>query len=163
MSETIGLIAGEGRLPVLVAQGMRAAGLQVACVAFRGHADPQLRAFCDRWADVSLYRPGGWIRRLRRWDAREAVMVGRVAKTRMHDPLRLIRDLPDWRALRLWYRQLRHDRRDAAVLAAVADELARCGITLIDSTTHIPEHMAEVGVLGAREPSALQRQDIACH
>ena len=161
MAETIGLIAGEGRLPVLVARGMRQAGLQVACVAFRGHADPQLRALCDRWADVSLYRPGGWIRRLRRWEAHEAVMVGRVAKTRMHDPLRLIRDLPDWRALRLWYRRLRHDHRDAAVLAAVADELARCGITLIDSTTHIPEHMAEPGTLGNREPSAAQRQDVA--
>ncbi|MDP6478657.1 MAG: UDP-2,3-diacylglucosamine diphosphatase LpxI [Phycisphaerales bacterium] len=160
MAETIGLIAGEGRLPVLVARGMRQAGLQVACVAFRGHADPQLRALCDRWADVSLYRPGGWIRRLRRWEAHEAVMVGRVAKTRMHDPLRLIRDLPDWRALRLWYRRLRHDHRDAAVLAAVADELARSGITLIDSTTHIPEHMAEPGTLGSREPSAAQRQDI---
>jgi DUF1009 family protein len=161
MARTIGLIAGEGRLPVLVARGMRRAGLNVACVAFRGHADPELRELCERWADVSLYRPGGWIRCLRRWDASEAVMVGRVAKTRMHDPLRLIRNVPDWRALRLWYRRLRHDRRDAAVLAAVAEELARSGITLIDSTTHIPEHLAEAGTLGTREPSAAQRQDIA--
>ncbi len=161
MAETIGLIAGEGRLPVLVARGMREAGLRVACVAFRGHADPQLRPLCDQWADVSLYRPGGWIRRLRRWDAHEAVMVGRVAKARMHDPLRLIRDVPDWRALRLWYRRLRHDHRDAAVLAAVADELSRSGITLIDSTTHIPEHVAKAGTLGERDPSTSQRQDIA--
>jgi len=146
---------------VLVARGMRRAGLSVACVAFRGHADPELRDVCDRWADVSLYRPGGWIRCLRRWHATEAVMVGRVAKTRMHDPLRLIRNVPDWRAVRLWYRRLRHDRRDAAVLVAVAEELARSGITLIDSTTHIPEHMAKAGTLGTRAPSAPQRQDVA--
>ena len=161
MAETIGLIAGEGRLPVLVAQGMRQAGFHVACVAFRGHADPDLRTSCDHYADVSLYRPGGWIRRLRRWNACEAVMVGRVAKTRMHVPFRMIRDLPDWRALRLWYRRLRHDRRDAAVLGAVADELSRGGITLIDSTTHIAEHMASVGVMGTTHPTEQQQRDIA--
>jgi len=140
---------------------MKRQGLDVACVAFRGHADPQLADLCDHWAEVSLYRPGGWIRRLRRWHASEAVMVGRVAKTRMHDPLRFVRDLPDWRAIRLWYRRLRHDRRDHAVLAAVADELERGGVSLIDSTTHIPEHLAEEGVLGSCEPTAAQRQDIA--
>ena len=160
MPDTIGLIAGEGRLPVLVAQGMKQAGLRVGCVAFRGHPDPELRALCDEWADVSLYRPGGWIRRLRRWNAHEAVMVGRVAKTRMHDPFRIVRNLPDWRALRLWYRRLRHDRRDAAVLSAVAEELSNSGITLIDSTTHIPEHMAEAGTLGRQSPSPSQTSDI---
>ena len=160
MPDTIGLIAGQGRLPVLVAQGMKQAGLRVGCVAFRGHADPELRSLCDEWADVSLYRPGGWIRRLRGWNAYEAVMVGGVAKTRMHDPFRLVRNMPDWRALRLWYRRLRHDRRDAAVLAAVAEELLHSGITLIDSTTHIPEHMAEAGTLGSQSPSSSQLNDV---
>ena len=161
MAKTIGLIAGEGRLPVLVAEGMRREGHQVACVAFRGHADDDLRALCAEWAEVSLYRPGSWIRRLRKWKVDDAVMVGRVAKTRMHDPFRLVRDIPDWRAIRLWYRRLRHDRRDHAVLAAVAEELQRGGISLIDSTTHIPEHMANEGVLGNREPTTAQRRDIA--
>jgi hypothetical protein len=88
-------------------------------------------------------------------------MVGRVAKTRMHDPFRMIRDLPDWRALRLWYRRLRHDRRDRAVLAAVADELQRGGVTLIDSTTHISEHLSVEGQLGSVAPSQLQTSDIS--
>jgi hypothetical protein len=88
-------------------------------------------------------------------------MVGRVAKARMHDPLRFVRDLPDWRALRLWYRRLRHDRRDHAVLAAVAEELERGGVSLIDSTTHIPEHLAGEGVLGTSAPTSGQRSDIA--
>ena len=160
MTKAIGLIAGEGRLPVLVAEGMRNAGLDVACVAFRGHADPELRTLCTHWSEVSLYRPGAWIRRLRRWGAADAVMVGRVAKTRMHDPLRFLHDIPDWRAIRLWYRRLRHDRRDRAVLAAVADELLGGGIRLIDSTTHIQSHLATEGVIAGPEPSSLQRRDI---
>ncbi|MCH2142452.1 MAG: UDP-2,3-diacylglucosamine diphosphatase LpxI [Phycisphaerales bacterium] len=161
MSTPIGLIAGEGRLPVLVAEGMRRAGHDVMCVAFRGHADAALSTKCNHFAEVSLYRPSGWIRRLRRWGAQDAVMVGRVAKTRMHDPWRVVRDIPDWRALRLWYRRLRHDRSDAAVLAAVADELARGGVRLIDSTTHVQEHLASAGAMGSIKPSALQEQDIA--
>ena len=44
---------------------------------------------------------------------------GRVAKTRMHDPLKLLRNLPDWRAINLWYRRLRHDHRTATVLALI--------------------------------------------
>ena len=157
----MGLIAGEGQLPVLVARGMRSQGLRVSCVAFRGHADAALEACCDDFTEVSLYRPGSWIRRLRARGVRDTVMVGRVAKARMHDPWRLVRDLPDWRALRLWYRRLRHDRRDRAVLAAVADELARGGIELIDSTTHILEHMAGAGQLGAVACSSQQQADIA--
>ena len=161
MAAPIGLIAGEGRLPVLVAQGMRRDGHSVMCVAFRGHAHAELRNCCDHYAQVSLYRPGGWIRRLRRWGASDAVMIGRVDKTRMHDPFRVVRDIPDWRAVRLWYRRLRHDRGDAAVLAAVADELALGGVRLIDSTTHLQEHLATEGVMGGASPSSTQLADIA--
>jgi len=158
--QSIGLIAGQGRLPILVAQGMRAEGHRVCCVAFRGHYDSELPRYCDEFRTVGVYRIGSWIRRLRRWDAREAVMVGRVAKTRMHDPLRLVRELPDWRAAWLWYRHLRHDHRDQAVLAAVIDELHRGGINLVDSTTYIPDHLASPGVMGVIEPSPQQHGDI---
>lgn len=88
-------------------------------------------------------------------------MVGRVAKVRMHDPLRLFRQLPDWRAVNVWYRRLRHDRRNAVLLAAVADELRSAGITLIDSTTYIPEQMAREGAMGRVAPSAAMQADIA--
>lgn len=158
--QPIGLIAGEGRLPVLVAKGMKAAGHRVCCVAFRGHYDPTLAACCDEFKPVGLYRIGSWSRRLRKWGASEAVMVGRVAKTRMHDPFRLVRELPDWRAALLWYRRLRHDRRDQAVLAAVIDELDRGGIHLMDSTTFIPDQLAREGIMGAARPSALHEADI---
>ena len=158
---SMGLIAGEGQLPLLVARGMKAAGHRVCCVAFRGHYEPELPDYCDEFRPVGLYRIGSWSRLLRRWGASEAVMVGRVAKTRMHDPFRLIRELPDWRAAVLWYRRLRHDRRDQAVLAAVIDELDRGGIRLMDSTTYIPDQLASTGVMGTVQPTAQQEADIA--
>ena len=160
-TRTLGLIAGQGRLPILIARGMSAAGARVCCVGLRGQYDPQLPDRCDAFREAGVFQLGRWIRLLRRWGAAEAVMVGRVAKGRMHDPLRLFRQMPDWRAAVLWYRRLRHDHRTAAVLAAVAEELQKSGITLIDSTTYIPDHLAGAGVMGQVRPTAAGEADIA--
>src|SRR5688500_18196412 len=156
----VGLIAGQGRLPVLTALGARAAGRRVACIGLADQYDPELPGLCDRFATAGIIRLGRWIGLLRRWGVHEAVMIGRVRKARMYEPMRLLRQAPDWRAARLWYRVLRHDRRNEALLGAVADELGRGGITLIDSTTFIPDYMATLGVLTRRQPSAEQLADV---
>ncbi len=156
----LGLIAGSGRLPVATARGMRAAGCRVVCVGLRDQFVPELPALCDEFAVAGITRLGRWIRLLKRWGAHQAIMVGKVQKTRMYDPWRLFRDLPDWRAARLWYVKLRHDKRSDHLLSAVADELAASGVELIDSTTYIPQFLAGSGVLTRRAPSAEQRADI---
>ncbi len=112
MCNSVGLIAGQGRLPVLTAEGIRASGRSVVCVGLSGQFDPALPPMCDRFGRAGIIRIGRWIRLLRRWGVHEAIMVGRVRKARMFQPLRVIRQLPDWRAARLWYRVLRHDRRN---------------------------------------------------
>lgn len=159
--EPVGLIAGSGELPMLVARGARAAGRPVVCVALRDSFDPRLPALCDHFHEVGMVQIGRWIRLLRRGGVRQAVMVGGVRKTRMHDPLRLFRQIPDLRAAWLWYRRLRHDRRNHAVLAALADELASCGVPLMDSTTFIQDHLASAGVMGAVQPGTDARGDVA--
>ena len=162
--DPLGIIAGEGELPVLIARGMKAAGHRVCCVGLRGHYHPQLPSACDAFQTAGVARMSRWIRLLRRQQVREAVMVGRVSKARMHEPWKLVRHViglvPDLRALRLWYRHLRYDRRNAALLAAVADELARSGITLIDSTTHIPDQLATRGIMGRVQLTSEQQADI---
>lgn len=159
--EPVGLIAGRSRLPVLVARGLRAQGRPVLAVGLAGQYEPDLPALCDRFYEVGVFRIGAWARRLRRMGVHFAVMVGGVDKARlMHDPLRLFRRMPDWRAAVVWYRRLRHDHRSPAVLAALAEELARSGIQLIDSTLPIADHLAEPGVMTRREPTAAQRLDV---
>lgn len=155
-----GLIAGQGTLPLLVADGMRAAGHRVCCIGLRDQFDPGLRDRCDAFHTAGIAQIGRWIRLFRRANVCEAVMVGRVEKARMHDPMRLFRQLPDWRAINLWYRRLRHDRRNAVLLAAVADELEQAGITLLDSTAYIPDHLATPGRMGSIEPGAPHEADI---
>ncbi|MCZ6835656.1 MAG: UDP-2,3-diacylglucosamine diphosphatase LpxI [Planctomycetota bacterium] len=156
----LGLIAGQGRLPLLVAQGMKASGAKVACVGLRDQFDPELPGLCDDFSVAGLARPGKWIRVLKKAGATQAIMVGGVKKAHMHDPLRILKLLPDWRAVILWYKHLRHDRRNAAVLGAIAQELSRNGITLIDSTTYIPDHLASEGVMTSTKPLPKQLADI---
>ena len=157
----IGLIAGAGRLPVIVARGMRAAGHDVHAVGLGGACDDALRAHCATYRPVGIARPKSWLRILRARGVDRAVMVGRVEKARAHDPLRLLRLLPDGLALSIWYRRLRHDRRNSALLGALADALAARGVTLIDSTTHIHDQMATMGPMGRVRPSDAQTADVA--
>jgi len=159
--QVVGLIAGAGKLPALVAHGMTSAGSRVVCVTFAQRVDPQLRELCDVVQQVGVLRVGRWIRVLRRFGACEAVMVGSVDKARlMHDPLRLLRQVPDLTSALLWYRRIRKDRRSPAVLAALAHTLADGGVTLIDSTSHITEHLVTTGVLTRTHPTRQQRSDI---
>ena len=161
MAEVVGVIAGQGRLPVVEAMGLRAAGFSVVGVGLSGQYDAALPGLCDQFAEGGIIRLGRWVRGVGRGGARRAVMVGRVSKARMYQPWRVVRQLPDWRAAVLWYRVLRHDRRNAALLTAVADELLRCGVELIDTTTYIPEHLALPGAMTRRGPTAAQAADVA--
>ena len=158
--QSLGIIAGNGILPSLVARSAKNLGYRVCCVGLKNQFDPALRTSCDEFSEVGMAKIGRWIRLMKKWDIDEAVMVGGVGKTVMHDPFRLLRMMPDVRGLSLWYRRLRHDRRDATVLAAIADELLRAGVTLIDSTTHIKEHLVTTGTVGSIEPSSQQTNDI---
>ena len=95
MSVPLGLIAGEGVFPLLVARGARAAGRRVVCCAFAGHAWPELRQECEQFEWVGITRIGRWIRVLRQAGCHEAIMVGRVAKSQMYDRWRQLLGLDD--------------------------------------------------------------------
>ncbi len=156
----LGLIAGEGVFPFLVARGARAAGRSVVCAAMSGTAWPEISAEVDSIKWVGVLRLGQWIRTLRAAGCTEAIMVGRVRKAKMYSRWRYFQYVPDWRTLRLWFTRLRRDKRDHAVLLAVADELAKEGITLIDSTAYCTDHLATAGVMTRLQPSGKQWEDI---
>ncbi|MFG0331336.1 MAG: LpxI family protein [Phycisphaerales bacterium] len=159
-AEPVGLIAGDSQLPLLVADGIRAAGRPVYAIGLANQYLPELADHCDRFEAVGVARIGRWIRVLRRWGVREAVMVGGVAHDRKYAKWQLLRYAPDWRAFWLWYRSLRHDRRTGALLTALADELDRSGVRLIDNRAFIPEHLASPGVMGRTTPSTDLDHDI---
>lgn len=160
-SGTLGLIAGEGRLPFLVAAGAKKAGLKVICVGLAGNAESGLGDEVDVFYRVAVARPGSWIRKLKRHSVTRAIMVGRVAKSRLFTPWRILRYLPDWRALRIYYWRLRgKNKLNTSVLHAIADELAAGGIFLENSTMYCKEHLATAGLMTRNKPTASLEEDI---
>ena len=157
----LGLIAGQGRLPFLVAEGAKQAGLKVICVSLQDNAQPALAEAVDVFYKVALARPGQWIRKLRKHNVTRTIMVGRVAKHRIFTPQRILRYLPDWRTFRIWYWRLRgKDRQPDIVLCAIADELASGGIVLENSIMYCKQHMATVGVMTKSKPASSVAADI---
>ncbi len=159
--QVIGLIAGQGRLPFLVAEGAKKAGCRVICAGLADNAEPELADCVDVFFYGAIARPGGWMRQLRKYGVTDTIMVGRVSKKNIYTPWRIVKYLPDWRAFRIWYWRLRHkDKRNDTVLNAIADELASGGIMLIDSTKYCQEHLAGEGVMTKTQPPASVIEDI---
>ncbi len=159
---TVGLIAGGGRLPFLVAHGARRCGLRIVCIGLGDNPDDGLAQCVDVFKVVPLARPGAWIRVLRRYNVRDAIMVGKVQKSKLYTPMRILKYLPDWRALRIYYWRLKkRDKRDDNLLGALADELASGGIILTDSTKYCSDHLAGRGVLTSVQPGSSVCEDIS--
>ncbi len=157
----LGLIAGQGRLPFLVAHGAKKAGLKVICAGLAENASSELEQEVDVFCRVPIARPGTWIRKLRKHNVTRTVMVGRVRKSRIYTPFRILKYLPDWRAFKIWYWRMRgKDRRNDTLLCALADELASANIILEDSTMYCREHLATKGTMTQNGPSSSIKNDI---
>lgn len=161
ITEVLGLIAGGGRLPFLVASGAKKAGLRVVCVGLLGSVERSLAEEVDVFYKAAIARPGSWIRKLKKHDVCRTIMVGRVAKSRLFTPWRILRYLPDWRAFRIYYWRLRgKDKLDDTLLSALAEELESGGIILENSTMYCKEHMATAGVMTKQHPGQSVEGDI---
>lgn len=143
----VGLFAGAGRPPFLVVNGIRETGRSVAAVGISEFASPLLADVVDRFRWVGPTRLGRVISTFKRWGVREAVMIGSVKKRKIYSPLRFLRYIPDYRTARLWYYKVRRDKRDNAVLLAIADELRSEGIELVSCVKYCEEHLADEGLM----------------
>jgi len=149
----MGIIAGQGMLPVAVATHLKSAGYKVICLGLSGQSrEDLLRPLCDVFARVGLVRINQWIRILRRHGADQTVMLGRVAKEKVYDRFYMFRYIPDWRTVRVWFFRTRRDKRTDHLLRAVADELSSGGITVVDYLPYVPQLLADQGVMTKVQP-----------
>jgi hypothetical protein len=155
----VGLIAGAGRLPFMVAEGVKRAGRKLAVVGLRGSVDMGLQTLADRFSVVGVTRLGEMGRTLRRWGVARAVMVGVVRKEQMFSPLRLLEYFPDPKTAYFFFVKMRKDKRDNKLLTGVADELAADGVELINSVSFCTEHLAHEGVMTRIKPGDEARKD----
>ncbi len=160
---TIGLLAGWGRFPILVAQALRAAGYRVCCLGVKGHADPGLAKIANDFRWVGLTKMGACIRYFKSHGVGQAIMAGKIHKFEFYRPWVWWVHLPDLRAVRAFYKFFvtpRGDQRDDALLGALVREFARDGISFSPPTDFAPELLVKFGTLTHRTPSAFQLRDV---
>lgn len=156
----IGLIAGGGQLPVIIARSLRSSGHPIHCLGLSGQWEPELPTLCATFREVGVLRVGSWGKILAAMGVRHAIMVGKVDKAKlMHDPFRIVKNIPDLRTIIGYYRHMRKDTRSHALLNAIAEELDRNGVALLDSTAPISEELSTPGVMTRRQPTVMQRAD----
>lgn len=157
----VGLLAGAGRFPLIFAEAARRQGIQVYCVGVNGMADEeQLRPVCYSYAETPLARLGRTIRLFKRARIDRVVMAGKIEKTVLFQPFRILRLLPDWRTLHMWYRYATRDHKDDTLLLAVIREFERDNIYFDSALDYCPELLVKHGFLTRRKPTDAQWRDI---
>jgi DUF1009 family protein len=153
MGAPLGLIAGNGRFPFLVAAAARRAGRRVVAVAIREEAFPDLAAEVDVIEWVGLGQLGKAIDALKSHGVSEAVMAGQVKHKQIFSGI-----VPDLKLMGVLARLA--IKNTDSLIGGVADALARDGIRLLPSTELLADHMATEGAMSARKPGRDERADV---
>ena len=157
----VGLLAGAGRFPIAFAEAAKRQGRHVYCVGVTGMAPAdELRSLCHWYAETPLARLGRTIRLFKRAKIDRVVMAGKIEKTVLFQPFRILRLLPDWRTIHMWYRYATRDHKDDTLLLAVIREFERDNIYFDSALDYCPELLVKHGFLTRRKPTDAQWRDI---
>lgn len=151
--EIIGIIAGGGQFPFMVADAIRKQGYRVVAVAHQDETDPELANRVDEIVWIRLGQLGQLIKALKKNGAQKALMAGTIAKRLM------FKMRPDLKGLTLMSKiAIFHDD---GILRSLARELEKEGITIVSATSFIPELLTPAGCLTKRRPTKKEKEDIA--
>jgi DUF1009 family protein len=148
-----GLIAGNGRFPFLVLDAARSQGIDMAVIAIREEASPELEKVAARLHWVSLGELSRTLELLHQEGVCHAVMAGQVQHNKIFSSIR-----PDWKLAKLLF-SLPLKNTDS-LIGAVARVLQSEGIELVDSTKFLTPLLPKAGVLTRRYPDAREVSDI---
>ena len=150
----LGIIAGNRSLPLLFAKEARRQGVErLVAVAVEGETDPALAALVDEIVWLKVGQLSKMITAFTDRGVKHCVMTGQIAPKNLFD-LR-----PDFRALALLLRL--KERNAHTLFGAVADELKREGVELIEATPWLKPLMPESGFQLGPKLSEAQRADVA--
>lgn len=151
--DSLGIIAGNRSLPLLLAQQARRMGVKrLVAAAFEGETDPALATLVDDIVWIKVGQLSKLIAAFTDRDVSQCVMVGQIAPKNLYD----VR--PDLRAMALLLRL--KEKNAHTIFGGIADELKKDGVTLIEATPWLQPLMPGAGFLLGPKPSADQRADI---
>lgn len=152
--ETLGLIAGNRNLPLVLAREARRLGVKrLVAVAFEGETEPALAELVDEIIWVKVGELNRMIRAFTDRGVRRCVMAGQIA------PRNLYQVRPDLRALGVLLRL--REKNAHTLFGAVAEELRKDGVELVEATPWLRGLMPPAGFHLGPKLSAKQREDVA--
>ncbi len=153
MRKCIGIVAGGGQFPMLLARKAREMGHKVVVVGLSGHTNHLLAKEVDIYHEIRIGQLAKLIKILREEGAFEVTFAGRI-----HKPKALWEACPDLKALKLWRSLV--NRNDDHILRAVAKELETNGLRVVSPTKYLDFLLTPSGVLTKKAPTKEQWEDI---
>ncbi len=148
-----GLIAGNGSFPFLVIEGAARLGNLLAVVAIKEETDKRIEEVAENLAWVGIGQLGKMISFFKTHGVTKVIMAGQVKHVQIFSGA-----LPDMRMLKMLWNLPR--RNTVALIGGIADEMAKEGIELIDSTYFLKDHLASDGLLSKRKPNDIELGNI---
>ena len=149
----LGLIAGRGAYPLLLAESARKQGVQrLFVVAFKKETDPAIARLADEAHWLNFGQLEAMLEAFRRAGITQAVMAGQIT------PANLFRLRPDRRALKILASL--PARNAHTIFGAVSAELQTAGVKLLPAYLFMEHAMPEPGRLSARAPNEREQRDI---
>ena len=152
--ESIGIIAGNRSLPLLFARQARKTGVpRIVAVAFEGETDPTITALVDEVVWVKVGQLAKMISAFTDRGVKQCVMLGQIA------PKNLYNVRPDLRGIAVLFKL--KERNARTIFSAIASELKKDGVELIEATPWLQPLMPGAGFHLGRKLSTSQREDVA--
>jgi len=150
---TFGLIAGNGKLPILLSQSLRKQGHRLVAVGHMGETRKDLKRHVDslRWVQIGQLEE--IIRALKGEKVEKVLLAGGISKRHFFSRLK-----PDGRALKVLSRL--RDKKDDAILRALAEEIESEGMQVISPAPFLKEHLAPKGCWSLRQPTEREKEDM---
>ena len=161
--QRIGLIAGWGRYPLIVADALQNLGLDIYGLGVKDHVDPALRDMCREYRDIGVAKLGAAVRFFQQHHVTSATMAGKIHKTLLFRRFFWLKHLPDALMVRTFYPHFitkTRDRKDDTMLGTFVQAFADQGIHFAPATDFAPELLVRHGILAGKRPSHGQIKDI---
>lgn len=151
--DTLGIIAGNRSLPLLFAKQARALGVKkLVAVGFENETDPALANLVDELVWLKVGQLSKMISAFTDRHVKHCIMAGQIAPKNLYD-LR-----PDLRAMALLFRL--KEKNAHTIFGAIADELKKDGVELIEATPWLQPLMPAKGFQFGPKLSDEQRADL---
>jgi UDP-2,3-diacylglucosamine hydrolase len=151
--DLLGIIAGNGRYPVLLAQAARARGVKRIVIAgFSGETAAEVEGLADAYTKLRVGQLGGLCDYFQKQKVSQAIMAGQISPGNLFDLI------PDIKGALLLARL--KERNAESIFSAIANELKKVGVELLPATTFLEDSLPEPGHVAGPKLSAQQLDDV---